>query len=75
MVKWDGNGSVQARFLQGNKSIATVPALVTGTAWGTHGPATVKIRVISISSKGLERIVWKDVSLSFEDHGGEFECE
>jgi hypothetical protein len=74
-VKWDGNGSVQVSFLQGNKSMATVPAMVTGRAAGPHGSARAKIRAISVSSKGLERIVWNDVSLSFEDQGGEFECE
>jgi len=74
-VKWDGNGSVQVSFLQGNKSMATVPVMVTGTASGPHGSASAKIRAISVSSKGLERIVWNDVSLSFEDQGGEFECE
>jgi hypothetical protein len=74
-VKWDGNGSVQVSFVQGNKSMATVPAMATGTAAGPHGSASAKIRAISGSSKGPERIVWNDVSFSFEDQGGEFECE
>ena len=61
-VKWDGRGSVQVSFLQGNKSIATVPAIATA---GPHDRAAVTIRPISESSKALDKIIWKDVSLTF----------
>jgi hypothetical protein len=43
-VKWDGPGpAVQVSFLQGKKSVATVPATATAAAaTGRHGRAALK---------------------------------
>ena len=64
-VKWDGLGLVQVSFLRGNKMIVTARA-IAAVAAGPHDQAGVKVRSISESSKALEGIVWKDVSLTFD---------
>ncbi len=64
-VKWDGPGLVQVSFLRGNKMIVTARAIAAEAA-GPHDRAAVKIQAISESSKALEGIVWKDVSLTFD---------
>jgi hypothetical protein len=64
-VKWDGPGLVQVSFLRGNKMIVTARA-IAAVAAGPHDRAAVTIQAISESSKALEGIVWKDVSLTFD---------
>jgi hypothetical protein len=63
-VKWDGPGLVQFSFLGGNKMIVTAPA-IAAVAAGPHDRAALTIHAIGESSKTLEGIVWKDVSLTF----------
>jgi hypothetical protein len=63
-VKWDGPGLVQVSFIGGNTIILTARA-IAAVAAGPHDRATVKVRAMSDTSKALEGIVWKDVSLSF----------
>jgi hypothetical protein len=64
-VKWDGPGLVPVSFLRGNKMIVTAPA-IAAVAAGPDDRTAVKVRAISESSKALEEIVWKDVSLTFD---------
>jgi len=64
-VKWDGTGLVQVSFLRGNRMIVTARA-IAAVAADPHDRAAVKIKAISESSKALEGIVWKDVSLTFD---------
>ena len=64
-VKWDGPGLVQVSFLGGDRMIVTARA-IAAVAAGPHDRAAVKVQAISESSKALERIVWKDVSLTFD---------
>ena len=45
--------------------IVTARAIVAVAA-DPHGRAAVKIQAISESSKALEGIVWRDVSLTFD---------
>jgi len=64
-VKWDGIGSlVQVSFLQANKTMANASATAAATT-SPHDHAAVGVRAISESSKALETITWKDVSLTF----------
>ena len=39
---------------------------IAAVAAGPHDRATVKVRAMSETSKALEGIVWKDVSLTFD---------
>jgi hypothetical protein len=64
-VKWNGRALVQVSFLRGNKIIVTARA-IAAVAAGPHDLAAVKVQAISESSKALEGIVWKDVSLTFD---------
>ena len=63
-VKWNGPGLVQVSFLRGNKMIVTAPAIASVAA-GPRDRAALTIHAIGESSKALEGIVWKDVSLTF----------
>lgn len=62
--KWDGPGLVQFSFLRGDKMIVTAPA-IAAVATGPHDRAALTIHAIGESSKALEGIVWKDVTLTF----------
>ena len=65
-VKWEGTGSaVQVTFLQGKNAVATVPATITGEV-SRFDATAVEIREGSDHSKVLEKILMKDVVLSFE---------
>jgi hypothetical protein len=64
-VKWDGTGLVQVSFLRGNRMIVNARA-IAAVAVDPHDRPAVKIKAISESSKALEGIVWKDVSLTFD---------
>jgi hypothetical protein len=64
-VKWDGTGLVQVSFLRGNRMIVNARA-IAAVAADPHDRPAVKIKAISESSKALEGIVWKDVSLTFD---------
>jgi uncharacterized protein YcnI len=64
-VKWEGTGSaVEVTFLQGKKEIATVPATVTAEASFYDG-AAVETQDQNDNSKILEKIMWKNVTLTF----------
>ena len=64
-VKWEGTDSaVQVTFLQGKKEIATVPATVAAEASPYDG-AAVETQDQNDNSKTLEKILWKNVSLTF----------
>jgi len=65
-VKWNGPGAVEVGFRQRNKPIVTVPAIVDAGVAGPHDRAAVKVRMIGEGSKALERLIWNDVSLTFE---------
>ena len=59
------NPSAVITLQRGNRMIVTARAIVAVAA-DPHGRAAVKIQAISESSKALEGIVWRDVSLTFD---------
>jgi hypothetical protein len=66
-VKWDGGDSaVQVSFLQGNKTVATVPATVVSET-NPFLDGAVQIREQKGNAKVLKKILWKSVSLNFDE--------
>jgi hypothetical protein len=63
-VEWNGNGpNVQARFLDGNKTVATAPAtLVRGTSPYSNA---VDVKTLPNKTNVLKDIYWKHVTLKF----------
>lgn len=65
-VKWDGEGSAaQVSFLQGNKTVATIPAMVVSEA-NPFLDGAVQVREKG-NAKVLTKILWKSVSLNFDE--------
>lgn len=65
-VKWEGTGSdVKVSFLQGKKELATAAATVTAESSPYDG-AAVETQDQSTNSKTLKQILFKNVSLTFE---------
>lgn len=66
-VKWDGAGAaVQVSFLQGNKIVATVPATIVEEA-NPFLDGAVQAREQKGNAKVLEKVIWKNVSLTFNE--------
>lgn len=65
-VKWEGTGSdVKVSFLQGKKELASAPATVTAESSPYDG-AAVETQDQTNNSKILKQILFKNVSLTFE---------
>lgn len=66
-VKWEGTDSaVQVSFLQGNKTLATVPATAVSEA-NPFLDGAVQFQEQKGNAKVLKKILWKSVSLDFND--------
>ncbi len=66
-VKWEGGGAaVQVSFLQGNKTVATVPATVVSET-NPFLDGAVQVREQKGNAKVLKKILWKSVSLNFNE--------
>jgi hypothetical protein len=66
-VKWEGAGStVQVSFLQRNKTVATVPATAVDEA-NPFLDGAVQTREQKGNAKVLKKILWKSVSLNFDE--------